>query len=214
METQFTIAHRCDECGKIEFYHLSLFQLSGKKPLQLNCSCGHKGINITTRNYKTYWISIPCAVCTTQHIYQISLREILKGEPVILSCHDYDLELCFLGEKNRVEKIVDEYEQDLEDIIDDLGYDDYFENGEIMMECLNLLHDLAEEQGLTCECGMSDVDVNLLPDKIELKCNNCRNTYMVSANTRKDVEDLKNRESIYIGKNPFSRWESYPMDPN
>jgi DNA-directed RNA polymerase subunit RPC12/RpoP len=216
MKTQFTIAYRCVQCGKIEFRHISIFELSGKKSLKINCPCcDYAALVIQTKDYKNFMINIECVICNVPHIYYFSLREIYNNdEPIVLCCTDYELELCFVGEKNSVEKTVDKYEQDLEEFINELGYDDYFVNSEIMMECINILHDLAEKEDIICECGKSDVGITLLSDSIELRCQHCRSAYIIPAENRKDVENLLNINTIFIEKNnSIAPWDSLHMDP-
>lgn len=202
MKTQFTIAYRCAQCGKIEFRDISIFELSGKRSLKVQCEdCGHDSFIIYTKDYKSYRIQIDCVICKTPHIYYFSLGEISQEEPLIFECTEYELELCFLGEKRQVEQTVDKYEQSLEEFIDELGYDDYFVNSEIMMECVNILHDLAEQDHIHCECDKGEIGINLLSDRIELRCQDCHSVYIISAESRRDVEKLKDQQEIYMEKN-------------
>lgn len=216
MKTQFTLAYRCPQCGRIEFRHISIFEFSGKKPLKVQCYlCGCDALVIKTKDYKEFIIKIKCVICNIPHIYYFSLREIFRGkEPIILSCTDYELEVCFLGEKSLVENTVDKYEQDLEEFIDELGYDDYFVNSEIMMECINILHDLAEKDYIYCNCGNNDIGMTLLSDRIELRCQYCRGYYDILARNRKDVEYLMNSQGILLKKASIVHRDSYPLDPN
>lgn len=215
MKTQFTLAYRCPQCGKIEFRHISIFEFSGRKTLKIKCSfCDCHALLIQTKDYKQYMVNIRCVICNTPHIYYFSLGEIYRGkEPLILSCTDYELELCFIGEKSRVENTVDKYEQDLEEFIDELGYDDYFANSEIMMECINILHDLAEKDYIFCNCGNNDIGITLLSDSIELRCQSCRRCYNIPARNRKDVENLMNNQGILLEKANIIPRDSYPIDP-
>lgn len=216
MKTQFTIAYRCAQCGKIEFRHISIFEFSGRKVLKVYCPyCDYEALDIQTKDYKNFMINIECVICNVPHIYYFSLREVYqREEPIILYCTDYEIELCFAGEKDGVELTVDKYEQDLEEFIDELGYDDYFVNSEIMMECINILHDLAEKEDIICNCGKSDIGITLLSDSIELRCQHCRGAYIIPAENRKDVENLMKMQSIYIEKKKkITPWDSYHIDP-
>lgn len=216
MKTEFTIAYRCVQCGKIEFRHISIFEFSGERTLKITCpNCDYEALIIQTKDYKKFMINIECVICNIPHIFYFSLREIsTKEDPIILSCIDYDIELCFIGEKTIVQKTVDKYEQDLEEFMDELGYDDYFINSEIMMECINILHDLAENQDIICGCGKDDIGITLLSDSIELRCQHCRNAYIIPAENRKDVENLNKMKKIFIEKeNKRHTRETMKRDP-
>lgn len=200
MKTQFTIAYRCAQCGKIEFRHISIFEFSGRETLRVVCpDCDYHAMTIQTKNYKNFIVHIECVICKIPHIYYFSLRELSKGEQaIILCCTDYDIEVCFIGEKAIVQKTVDQYEQDLEKFMDELGYDDYFANSEIMMECINILHDLAEEHEIICDCNQEDIGITLLSASIELRCQHCRSVYVIPAENRRDVENLMKLDHIFI----------------
>ena len=215
MATEFTVAFRCPQCGKIEFRKSSLFEFSGRKSLRISCpGCNHEALVIHTKDYKNFMMTIHCVICNIPHIYYFTRREIRSKEaPVILCCSDYDLELCFIGEKGIVESTVDKYERDLEAFIDELGYDDYFVNSEIMMECLDRLHDLAEMKGISCDCGEEDFGVTLLSDCIELRCQYCKNIHIIPAENRRDVEELSSAIDIHMDKKKSEQWRTYYMDP-
>ena len=211
MATEFTIAFRCPNCGKMSFRNTSLFEFSGRKSLRISCSaCKYEAMVIRTKDYRNFMLTIHCVICNIPHTYYFSLREIvIKDDPLILCCLEYDLELCFIGQKDSVERRVDSYEQDLEAIIDELGYDDYFVNSEIMMECLDRLHDLAEMNGISCDCGEEDFGVTLLSDRMELRCHHCKNIHIIPAMTRRDVEDLSSTLIIHLNKNQSEQWRSF-----
>lgn len=214
MKTQFTIAYRCAKCGKIGFREISIFELSGRRSLKVQCeNCGHNSLILYTKDYKNYRIQMDCVICKTPHIYYFSLGEIFREEPIIIECIQYDLELCFIGERQRVEQKVDQYEQGLEELIDELGYDDYFVNSEIMMECVNILHDLAEQDQISCECGKGDIGIILLSDRIELRCQYCHNVHIIPAESRRDVERLKDQKEVYMKKSN-SQEEAFHRDLN
>lgn len=203
MKTEFSIAYRCPLCGKMEIYNASIFAFSGNKKVEIYCPCGEKGLVMTTKDYKQYKIDIKCPICNNQHVYKIDLRELLKGEPIIYDCLKYSLELIFFGENKKVVKAVDEYQRALEEIIDEIEDYEYFVNSEIMMEYINILHDLAENNEIHCACGSTDVELRLLSDKIEIQCKSCENILSLPANSHNDLEEFKKVDHIFIEKKIF-----------
>jgi hypothetical protein len=128
-----------------------------------------------------------------------------KGESPVCEndCLKYKLELIFFGENKKVVKAVDEYQRGLEEIIDEIEDYEHFVNSEIMMEYLNILHDLAENNEIYCACGSTDVELRLLSDKIEIQCKSCENILSLPANSHNDLEEFKKVDHIFIEKKIF-----------
>lgn len=206
--TEFTVAMRCPSCGKLEFHLISRFAFAGSNSHKINCTCGALKLIIGTKNRKQYWFQIPCVLCETNHLVYHKARQLWADEVTFIYCSDTNVELGFFGPEDKVHNVVDNYEHNLASLVDELGYDDYFFNPEIMFEVLNCLHDIAEEGFLYCECGSFQIEIDIFPDKIELQCKDCKTTSVVFAENEEDLNQIKGTKKIELVKNGFKSLDS------
>lgn len=208
LNTGTTLAMRCSSCGKLDFHHLSAFSLSGGKAAKISCSCGATKLILGTKKFKQYWLQIPCILCETNHLVYYTHKKLWSDEVSYLYCSDTNVELGFLGPEEKVKIIAESYESNLESLIDELGYDDYFHNPEIMFEVLNNLHDIAEAGYLYCQCGNYQIEVDIFPDRIELNCRDCDSISIIYAETEEDLQIIKEVEKIELAENGFKCLDS------
>lgn len=95
----------------------------------------------------------------------------------------------FIGNDEDVRKKIDSLEREFDELINTLGYDNYFVNTQVMFDSLNIIHDIAEKGNLFCECGNNDIELLLLSDKIYLRCKRCPANKIIYASSN---EHLKN----------------------
>lgn len=209
VSTDTMLAMCCPECGKLEYKVLSRFQVSESKTLHVNCSCGAEKLIISTKNYKDYWLQVPCVVCETKHLQRISGKQLWsRREVYYLLCQETGLELGYLGPEEKVKELSHSYEEDLQFLASDFGEDDYFHNSEIMYEVLNRLHDIAERDALYCQCGNREVEVDIFPDRLELHCKECGSINIVYAENDDDLKVIEMVDSIELTRNGFEYLDS------
>ncbi|PKM82183.1 MAG: hypothetical protein CVU89_05940 [Firmicutes bacterium HGW-Firmicutes-14] len=201
--TEFVVAMRCPLCGKMDFHPVSRFAFAGAGNLKVNCTCGAPKLIIGTKNREQYWFQVPCILCETNHLVYYKARQMWSGEINFFYCNDSNVELGFFGPGEKVYNLAENYEHNLESLVDGLGYDDYFFNPEIMFEVLNCLHDIAEEGFLYCECGSYQIEIDIFPDKIELQCKDCKTTSIVYAENEEDLNRIRSIKKIELVKSGF-----------
>ncbi|MHB8171145.1 MAG: hypothetical protein ACYDG6_06325 [Thermincolia bacterium] len=201
--TNTVVAMRCPMCGNYGTHNLSLFAFSGKQTLQIACSCGANKISIGTKNRKNFWVQVPCVLCETKHLLYSSHKQLWSGEVMTLRCTDTELELGYIGPEEKVLPLIAGLEEELDTMMDELDYDDYFHNPTIMMEVLNYLHDIAEEGYLYCQCGNCQIEVDVLPDRLELQCKECGSISVVYAENENDLELMRSMGVVELVKNGF-----------
>lgn len=197
------LAIRCPECGKMEYHQFSRFSIARGEALQFTCSCGATKLIVNTKDYKSYWLQIPCVVCETVHIREFSGKRLWSGEVVSLLCDDTELELAHIGPKAKVCEMTASYEQELETLANEFGFDSYFNNSKIMYEVLNCLHDIAEDGGLYCQCGNYKIEVDIFPDRLELQCKNCDSLNIIYAETEEDLKVIQQVDKIELARHGF-----------
>ncbi|KAF1085996.1 hypothetical protein SPSYN_00734 [Sporotomaculum syntrophicum] len=206
--TDTQIAMRCPECGKLDYYNLSRFEFSGKKRIEVKCSCGFVKLILTTKDRQNYWLQVPCVVCESKHVRSLSAKMLWSDEVNYLFCHETGLELGYIGPHDEVKVLAAAQQETMEALGDFDTDDDYFNNSEIMYEVLNCLHDIAEQGLLYCQCGNQDVEVDIFPDRLELHCKDCDSVNIIYAETDDDLLVIKEVGSIELTQNGFECLDS------
>ncbi|MCG8638685.1 MAG: hypothetical protein MI862_03060, partial [Desulfobacterales bacterium] len=187
-----------------------IFDFSGKKEIEIHCMCGYKKIKIGTKNFKRFWVQFNCIICELEHTLFFSARQFWGNNLLTIHCPDTELKLGYLGPECHVQGEIQDQQQELDAMIKDLGFDDYFCDPEIMLGVLDILHDIAEAGGLLCQCGNRNIDIDMYPDKINLICRECKGMTKINAHTNVDLERLKNSTQIILPKGKSSALHSDP----
>jgi RNase P subunit RPR2 len=196
--TSTTLALFCPHCGKLDYHTISQFQFSGYNSVNIYCECGQLKVSITSKQRKQYLLHIDCIVCETKHFIPFSAKQFWADEVTRINCTDVTVELGFVGPREMVEDSVNKCHHELQDIVSELGFDDYFVNPEIMYEVLNVIHDIAEQGGLFCQCGALQIGVEILPEELELTCTECNGVLHVPAKNEADLNALRNVDQLEV----------------
>lgn len=206
--TNAVLAMRCPECGKMEIHDFSRFSFAKGKTVHINCSCGATKLIVGTKNHASYWLQVPCVVCETKHLIEVSGKSLWSGGVAFLSCQETDLELGYIGPESKISEMTSIREQELEALVDEFAGDGYFHNPEIMYEVLNCLHDIAERGALYCQCGNHKIEVDIFPDRLELHCKNCDSINIIYAETEEDLKVIQQVETIELARHGFKCLDS------
>jgi len=214
ISTQRTLALRCPLCGKMEFDPISWFDFSGKDSVQIKCKCGFNKLIINSKNnYRDFYFQIPCLICDEVHIIKFSKTELWGKINLVLRCTTNGQELGYIGSKTAIEKLINQKRDDLDSVINNLGFDDYFTNPQVMYEILNHLHQLADSNQLFCHCGNNQIDIEVFPEKLELHCSFCQSLHIIYAETIEDLRIVKEASKIALTEKGFSSFDSSKVHP-
>ncbi|MHB1420615.1 MAG: hypothetical protein ACYCX4_13725 [Bacillota bacterium] len=203
ISTTTVIALRCPVCGQLDFHDLSLFHFANKASFKIECSCGAELLTVGTKDCKNFWLQLKCVLCETRHVYHRSRKEIWGDQALTVCCEETGLEIGYIGSREEVKRCIQNQEKSLSDLAEDLGFTDYFENQEVMYEVLDCLYRIAEQGNLYCQCGNHDVEIEIFPDRLELKCNLCHSTGVVKAESETDLEAVRQMWEIQLTENGF-----------
>jgi ribosomal protein S27E len=209
LDTVTTLAIRCPECGNLEFHNLSRFALSGGGKIQIKCSCGAFLLGIVRKSPRSYWLQVPCVLCETKHLREISGARLWGKSAITLECHEAGLELGFLGRAEEVKTLAEDLDTDLESLVDQLGFDEYFNNSEVMHQVMQCVQDIADNGGLFCQCGINRIEVDVFLDRLELHCTECDSINIVYAETEEDLRVIQQVETIELVRNGFKCLDSF-----
>ncbi|MCK8816417.1 hypothetical protein MWH28_03430 [Natroniella sulfidigena] len=193
-----TFAWRCPFCGELELNEINIFYFSGTDKLEIKCGCDFTKLVVIKNNSKRYQLKYNCIICESEHRVFYKQSELWSNQVKKIKCVDNGAELGYLGPYTEVKKLADLEEEYLELMMDKLEFEDYFSNPEVMLSVLNILHDIAENSGLTCQCGNDDIEIEMLPGKVKLTCHQCYGAITINAETKDDLLFLKKLRKVKI----------------
>lgn len=213
ISTQRCLALRCPLCGRLEFHRISLFDFAGHSPVRVKCKCGFNKLSINTRNFKEFFLQMPCLICEEVHITKFTRQELLEKATSVLRCTETGQELGYVGTESSLEKIIQQKQNDIGSIVNNFGFDDYFTNPQVMFEVLNHLHQIAEQNNLFCRCGNNQIEIDVFPEKLELHCPYCQSLHIIYAETIEDLRIVKEARSIALTEKGFTSFDASKVHP-
>lgn len=155
-------------------------------------------MTVGSKDRKQFWLQVHCIMCETQHLLWFNRQELWSKRMIELRCEETLVEIGFIGSREKVKAAIMRQDKSLQEMAEDLGFVDYFENPEIMYEVLERLHKLAEAGFLSCVCGSYQINVEIYPDRVELRCEACDNTGTYYAESDNDLQTVKRLNEIRI----------------
>jgi hypothetical protein len=195
------IAYRCPECGTLIYGFVGKFALAANM-LRLKCSCGHSALDITVTNDKKIRLSVPCVFCKQNHNYVVSQTIFFERDIFILNCPYANMDICFIGEKEKIDAEAERTGKELEELLKnleaesikdmqptDLDEEDVLPDPAVYDTLKFLVSDLCDEGKLTCPCGEGKYDLRFAPGGVQVYCEKCGASYMFNAMTPTMAEE-------------------------
>lgn len=199
--SQATLALYCQKCGNLMMHDLSRFALKTALPKQLFCSCGHCQATIVSAGSRQCLLSIPCVVCETDHLVTFDSQRFWRKNVDKVYCTEENLEMGFVGCRQAIRTMIDEHKREIDDLFSENACQDNEEtivNSQVMLEIINLVHDIAERGGIFCHCGGTTIEADILADRVEVICGHCGGRQVIPALKDSDVVKLKMNDTIEI----------------
>ncbi len=197
--TAKTIALRCSLCGALGYHTISPFSFSGGKAVSINCECGYRKARLGTKDYRQYWLQVPCVVCETEHRFVYPAPELWTASLTEICCPGTGLGLGYLGNLSEVRTAAAAWDEN-----GATGFDAYFVNPPVMYEIVRLLQALAGAEQLTCLCGSREIEVDLYPERLELYCRHCQSRSIIYAETAEDLKVMRDVQRIEMTPHGFA----------
>ncbi|TDO95059.1 hypothetical protein DFR79_10158 [Halanaerobium saccharolyticum] len=193
-----TIALSCPACGCLEKEKINIFELPAGELKQLSCSCGAEKAALKRKNNSQIQIHYFCLHCNKAHKITVSAQKFWRSNGLHpLSCRETGLNPGFFGPPTLVNEEIKKEKQDLELMAAELGFDD-FKSPDVMLQSLDLIHDIAADGALSCECGSDEINIDLFSDKIQLICNNCGSHLNIDAVNQNDLKNLRQLNKVQL----------------
>lgn len=219
-----TIAYRCPVCGKFIFGIVGIFTLSGDL-IKLKCDCGGSELKIVYNEDRRMRITVPCMFCPAPHAYQLSSEAFFERELLALTCTYSGIDVCFIGEKNKVSEAAKEADRQLLDLLEEAGFDnlssfmqgrnsiggddnvdedyriDYAQIEEVVRF---MLVELAEEGNIVCGCQEGDTaryDFEFKGDAVRVFCHTCSHETMIPMSSTLAANAFLHTDRLLLEKN-------------
>ncbi|MDX9873074.1 MAG: hypothetical protein RBT41_11740 [Clostridia bacterium] len=194
---QTTLALRCPNCGKLGFHSVSRFALGRGKQIRLTCECGAALAAIGTKGSQSVYLQVECMLCERRHLTAYKNAFFWNGQVKPVVCEESAMETGFIGPREEVREAVQRLDRSMRELSEDMGYDKYFLNPEIMYKILEWLKKMTEEGKVFCSCGANDLEVEAYQDRVEIYCTGCEAVGVIPAETTEDWNWV-NRVSEFV----------------
>ena len=115
---QTTVAYRCPVCGQGVISAVGLFALKGDM-IKLKCECGGSELTAVRSNDGKVRLTVPCIMCPKPHNFTVSESLFFSRDIFMLPCPYTDVNICFLGDREKVTGELERTELELLDMLED-----------------------------------------------------------------------------------------------
>ncbi|MBR5309445.1 MAG: hypothetical protein IKU43_11795 [Clostridia bacterium] len=193
-QNRITVAARCCECCAEIETEISVFNLSGGKIRAVCPNCGKSALEITLSQDGKVRLSVPCVACPHPHPFTLSAETMFTKELFILQCSFTRLDICFMGQKNKVKEAMIKNGKELRTMMalgeeDDASADEEILSAEMyerIKVVLTFIEECANNGNITCKCRNNKtapgIEVQLENDAAVLVCKECGRSVRIGYN--------------------------------
>ncbi len=149
------------------------------------------------RNDK-YLLTVECYICEESHTYEISQRALWKSDLFAFGCHTSGIDICYLGNKNKVKNALKRLDDTLDEMTSDMAGDIIPEMSDVMKEGLAIIDNIAINNRINCPCGKCELTLRLCRTGVTITCTNCGASEFVKIENQEDIRNFKLRKSIKL----------------
>lgn len=207
---QTHIAYICPECGQAIYGFIGKFALSANM-LRIKCSCGHSAMEITLNSDNKVRISAPCVFCKQNHNFVVSQSLFFSRDLFLLNCPYSNMDICFIGEKDKTDKELLRVSGEIENLInmleaesikdiqpEDLEEDEVLPDPTLYDAIRFLIRELEVDGNIDCPCHKGEYELRFVKEGIEVFCSDCNATYLFNLTSPSASEDYIKLSSILL----------------
>lgn len=166
------IAFICPFCYELYEKEFNIFEFSGTVEFSCLSGCAKSCMKISREKSK-FQILIECPVCGEAHSFNVSLQSFIKKDLITFSCPEWNIDIFFLGEKEKVTKKAADAHSKLLQTEDEIDF--FLDEAELIYEISELLNEFIKDNKISCSCGKSTVELRFKDGAISLFCTSCKN---------------------------------------
>lgn len=201
------IAYRCPECLDTVVGIVGQFALAADM-LRLRCPCGKSAADISVTKDGKVRLSVPCLLCRKNHDFTVAAPLFFDRDLFRLNCPYANVDICFVGEKEKIDAALDESAEVLGRLAADYGVDSVKElapqdtdEDEILPEpeiydmVRFLVKELEADGEIDCPCHSGHYDFRFTDGGVQVFCPDCGASYTFPAESAEGV-----RESLTLDR--------------
>ena len=204
------VAYRCPDCGSMIYGFVGKFALSANL-LRLKCSCGKSALDINITNDNKIRLTVPCVFCKTGHSFVVSQSIFFERERFLLNCPYANMDICFIGDKEKVDEDVKESEKALTKLLADLeaeslsdiqptdtDEEDALPDPVVYDTIRFLIKDLEAEGKIDCPCHSGSYELRFCKGGIEVYCPECEATHIFNVESEAASEEYLSIDELNL----------------
>ena len=201
------ISYRCPHCATTVMSMIGTFALSGDM-IKLKCSCGKSELIISYTGNDKIRITVPCFACGNSHTFNISSEVFFNKDLLELSCKSLGLNICFIGNKEKVFNSIEKSDKELEELMGDYSIDDICKTNKIPDDCISdtqiydlvkfMLCEMKDENAIVCNCNNNEgeYEFEINESGVEVYCKKCNARKSFHLNDVQKAADFLNIDQL------------------
>ena len=207
---QTHVAYRCPECGTVIYGFVGKFALTAGM-LRLKCTCQNSAMDISVTSDKKVRLSVPCLFCKQNHNYVVSQSIFFDRDLFLLNCPYSNMDIGFIGEKDKIDKEIERTGAELERLLADLEAEDLKDIQPIDVDEEEVLPDpaiydairflvkeLEADHAIDCPCHSENYDLRFVKEGIQVFCPSCGATHLFNTEAAAASEEYLNITSLLL----------------
>lgn len=206
-----TVAYRCPHCGSGVLSAVSPFSI-GADMIKLKCDCGKSELAIVFGRDGKVKLSVPCMLCPKPHNFTVSNTLFFGRDVFLLPCPYSDINICFMGDTNKVKAELSKTELELLDMLEKSGIEGGFEalhaadDSELLPDpqiydiIMFVIRDLEAEGKIFCRCekGEGEYEAEVFDYGIKVTCKKCGASQMIPTDSLLAANAFLNADSLHL----------------
>lgn len=209
-----TIAYRCPHCGGGILSAVNPFNV-GADMVKLKCDCGKSELSIVFQKGGKVRLSVPCMLCPKPHNFTVNNSLFFGRDIFVLPCPYADVNICFMGDMNKVKAELAKTELELLDMLEKSGFPGGIEalheadESEILPDpqiydiIMFVIKDLEAEGKIFCKCtekenACGEYEAEVLDYGINVRCKKCGAERMIPTDSLLAANAFLNCDSLYL----------------
>ena len=207
---QTHIAYRCPACGTAVFGFVGKFALKAGM-VRLKCSCGESHLDINVTADKKLRLTVPCVFCKKGHSFTLSQTIFFERDSFLLNCPYSNMDIAFIGEKEKVDENVLRTGEELTRLLSDLEAEslkeiqpqdldesDVLPDPTVYDALRFLVKDLEADGKVDCPCHKGEYDLRFSPEGIQVFCSDCGAVHTFKLHSEHAHEDYLSLDEIKL----------------
>ena len=181
--------------------------------VKLKCTCGQSEMAVVYGKDGKVRLTVPCILCPNPHNFTVNSSVFFKNDLFLLPCPYSDINICMVGEQNKVKAELARTELQLLDLLEESGLDNFdifhaeqsLSDPQILDIIMFVINDLDAEGKIYCRCEREgddategEYEVEMLPEGIKVSCKKCGAKKIIPSNSLINAHDFLNCDSLYL----------------